>query len=137
MVNYTFIVSICVATLQIHKHDFLLRFLTSSTVLPVSPPLLRCLDFSRLPTTVPALLQDFINGKALCKSTDQGEAVTYGVAVETSILSGEGKEKDRLVFIHSVLMLGSSKIRHPFSDLFTQILFPPTAPDPPIGISTF
>ncbi|CAN7014695.1 unnamed protein product [Brassica oleracea var. botrytis] len=39
------------------------------------------------------LLQDFFNGKELCKSINPDEAVAYGAAVQGAILSGEGNEK--------------------------------------------
>lgn len=39
------------------------------------------------------LLQDFFNGKELCKSINPDEAVAYGAAVQAAILSGEGNEK--------------------------------------------
>ncbi|KAK8601590.1 hypothetical protein V6N12_051419 [Hibiscus sabdariffa] len=49
-----------------------------------------------LGTTIPkvqSLLQDFFNGKELCKSINPDEAVAYGAAVQAAILSGEGNEK--------------------------------------------
>jgi len=42
---------------------------------------------------VQQLLQDFFNGKELCKSINPDEAVAYGAAVQAAILSGEGNEK--------------------------------------------
>merc|ERR1719428_2557646 len=39
------------------------------------------------------MLQDFFNGKELCKSINPDEAVAYGAAVQAAILSGEGNEK--------------------------------------------
>lgn len=42
---------------------------------------------------VQQLLQDFFNGKDLCKSINPDEAVAYGAAVQAAILSGEGNEK--------------------------------------------
>ncbi|KAA8529236.1 hypothetical protein F0562_033965 [Nyssa sinensis] len=42
---------------------------------------------------VQQLLQDFFNGKELCKSINLDEAVAYGAAVQTAILSGEGNQK--------------------------------------------
>ncbi|XP_026397860.1 heat shock cognate 70 kDa protein-like [Papaver somniferum] len=47
---------------------------------------------TRIPK-VQTLLQDFFNGKELCKSIDPDEAVAYGAAVQASILSGDGNEK--------------------------------------------
>ncbi|XVE98603.1 hypothetical protein REPUB_Repub03eG0120500 [Reevesia pubescens] len=39
------------------------------------------------------MLQDFFNGKELCKSINPDEAVAYGAAVQAAILTGEGDEK--------------------------------------------
>ncbi|CAH8362501.1 unnamed protein product [Eruca vesicaria subsp. sativa] len=50
---------------------------------------------TRIPK-VQQLLQDFFNGKELCKSINPDEAVAYGAAVQAAILSGEGNEKGRL-----------------------------------------
>ncbi|XP_026377922.1 heat shock cognate 70 kDa protein-like [Papaver somniferum] len=47
---------------------------------------------TRIPK-VQSLLQDFFNGKELCKSINPDEAVAYGAAVQAAILSGEGNEK--------------------------------------------
>ncbi|CAI9774831.1 unnamed protein product [Fraxinus pennsylvanica] len=47
---------------------------------------------TRIPK-VQQLLQDFFNGKELCKSINPDEAVAYGAAVQAAILSGEGKER--------------------------------------------
>ncbi|KAF2318734.1 hypothetical protein GH714_010378 [Hevea brasiliensis] len=47
---------------------------------------------TRIPK-VQQLLQDFFNGKELCKSINPDEAVAYGAAVQAAILSGEGNEK--------------------------------------------
>ncbi|XP_027352003.1 heat shock cognate 70 kDa protein-like isoform X3 [Abrus precatorius] len=47
---------------------------------------------TRIPK-VQQLLQDFFNGKDLCKSINPDEAVAYGAAVQAAILSGEGNEK--------------------------------------------
>ena len=44
---------------------------------------------TRIPK-VQQLLQDFFNGKELCKSINPDEAVAYGAAVQAAILSGEG-----------------------------------------------
>ncbi|KAH6827251.1 heat shock protein 70 [Perilla frutescens var. hirtella] len=43
---------------------------------------------SRIPK-VQQLLQEFFNGKELCKSIDPDEAVAYGAAVQAAMLSGE------------------------------------------------
>ena len=47
---------------------------------------------TRIPR-VQQMLQDFFNGKELCKSINPDEAVAYGAAVQAAILSGEGSEK--------------------------------------------
>ncbi|KAI8564634.1 hypothetical protein RHMOL_Rhmol03G0196000 [Rhododendron molle] len=47
---------------------------------------------TRIPK-VRQLLQDFVNGKELCKSINPDEAVAYGAAVQAAILSGERNEK--------------------------------------------
>ncbi|KAF7149304.1 hypothetical protein RHSIM_Rhsim03G0170500 [Rhododendron simsii] len=47
---------------------------------------------TRIPK-VRQLLQDFFNGKELCKSINPDEAVAYGAAVQAAILSGERIEK--------------------------------------------
>ncbi|KAL3846124.1 hypothetical protein ACJIZ3_003527 [Penstemon smallii] len=47
---------------------------------------------TRIPK-VQQLLQDFFNGKELCKSINPDEAVAYGAAVQAVILSGEGNDK--------------------------------------------
>lgn len=47
---------------------------------------------SRIPK-VQQLLQDFFNGKELCKSINPDEAVDYGAAVQAAILSRAGNEK--------------------------------------------
>jgi len=47
---------------------------------------------TRIPK-IQSLLQDFFNGKELCKSINPDEAVAYGAAVQAAILSGEGNEK--------------------------------------------
>ncbi|RWW53249.1 hypothetical protein BHE74_00040281, partial [Ensete ventricosum] len=47
---------------------------------------------TRIPK-VQQLLQEFFNGKELCKSINPDEAVAYGAAVQAAILSGEGNEK--------------------------------------------
>ncbi|KAJ7947670.1 Heat shock cognate 70 kDa protein [Quillaja saponaria] len=46
---------------------------------------------TRIPK-VQQLLQDFFNGKKLCKSISPDEAVAYGAAVQAAILSGEGTQ---------------------------------------------
>ncbi|XP_047266626.1 heat shock cognate 70 kDa protein 2 [Capsicum annuum] len=62
---------------------------------------------TRIPK-VQQLLQDFFNGKELCKSINPDEAVAYGAAVQAAILSGEGnkKVKDLLLLDVTPLSLG-------------------------------
>ena len=62
---------------------------------------------TRIPR-VQQLLQDFFNGKELCKNINPDEAVAYGAAVEAAILSGEGNEKvqDLLLLDVTPLSLG-------------------------------
>ncbi|XP_050387500.1 heat shock cognate 70 kDa protein 2-like [Argentina anserina] len=45
---------------------------------------------TRIPK-IQQLLQDFFNGKALCKGINPDEAVAYGATVQAAIMSGEGK----------------------------------------------
>ncbi|KAL4613951.1 hypothetical protein ACB092_07G019900 [Castanea dentata] len=47
---------------------------------------------SRIPM-VQQLLQEFFNGKELCKSINPDEAVAYGAAVRAAILTGMGNQK--------------------------------------------
>ncbi|CAG9460017.1 unnamed protein product [Pedinophyceae sp. YPF-701] len=62
---------------------------------------------TRIPK-VQSLLQDFFNGKELCKSINPDEAVAYGAAVQAAILSGETHEKvqDLLLLDVTPLSLG-------------------------------
>ncbi|XP_010931247.1 heat shock cognate 70 kDa protein 2 [Elaeis guineensis] len=62
---------------------------------------------TRIPR-VQQLLQDFFNGKELCKSINPDEAVAYGAAVQAAILSGEGNKKvqDLLLLDVTPLSLG-------------------------------
>ena len=62
---------------------------------------------TRIPK-VQQLLQDFFNGKELCKSINPDEAVAYGAAVQGAILSGEGNDKvqDLLIVDVTPLSLG-------------------------------
>nr|BAA04848.1 HSP70 [Lilium longiflorum] len=62
---------------------------------------------TRIPK-VQQLLQDFFNGKELCKSINPDEAVAYGAAVQAAILSGERNEKvqDLLLLDVTPLSLG-------------------------------
>lgn len=62
---------------------------------------------TRIPK-VQQLLQYFFNRKELCKSINPDEVVSYGVAVQATILSGEGNEKvqDLLLLDITPLSLG-------------------------------
>ncbi|XP_024390791.1 heat shock cognate 70 kDa protein 2 [Physcomitrium patens] len=62
---------------------------------------------TRIPKVL-SLLQDFFNGKELCKSINPDEAVAYGAAVQAAILSGEGNQKvqDLLLLDVTPLSLG-------------------------------
>jgi len=62
---------------------------------------------TRIPK-VQQLLQDFFNGKELCKSINPDEAVAYGAAVQAAILSGDTSEKvqDLLLLDVTPLSLG-------------------------------
>jgi len=62
---------------------------------------------TRIPK-VQSFLQDFFNGKELCKSINPDEAVAYGAAVQAAILTGEGGEKvqDLLLLDVTPLSLG-------------------------------
>jgi len=55
---------------------------------------------TRIPK-VQQLLQDFFNGKELCKSINPDEAVAYGAAVQAAILSGQsaGSKLDELLLL--------------------------------------
>ncbi|ONL96610.1 Heat shock cognate 70 kDa protein 2 [Zea mays] len=69
------------------------------------------IEIDSLSTRIPRvqqLLQDFFNGKELCKSINPDEAVAYGAAVQAAILTGEGNEKvqDLLLLDVSPLSLG-------------------------------
>ncbi|ONM33229.1 Heat shock 70 kDa protein 3 [Zea mays] len=69
------------------------------------------IEIDSLSTRIPRvqqLLQDFFNGKELCKNINPDEAVAYGAAVQAAILSGEGNEKvqDLLLLDVTPLSLG-------------------------------
>ncbi|KAK4799774.1 hypothetical protein SAY86_025139 [Trapa natans] len=61
------------------------------------------------------LLQDFFNGKELCKNINLDEAIAYGAAVQAAILSREGNEKlqDLLLLDVSPLSLGLETVLIP------------------------
>merc|ERR1711904_258011 len=62
---------------------------------------------TRIPK-VQTLLQDFFNGKELCKSINPDEAVAYGAAVQAAILNNDGSDKvqDLLLLDVTPLSLG-------------------------------
>uniref|UniRef100_A0ACD5XNN8 Uncharacterized protein n=1 Tax=Avena sativa TaxID=4498 RepID=A0ACD5XNN8_AVESA len=62
---------------------------------------------SRIPK-VQQMLQDFFNGKILCKSINPDEAVAYGAAVQAAVLNGECDQKvqDLLLLDVTPLSLG-------------------------------
>merc|ERR1711904_69045 len=59
---------------------------------------------TRIPK-VQQLLQDFFNGKELCKSINPDEAVAYGAAVQASILNDDGSDKVKSVILLDVTPL--------------------------------
>jgi len=59
---------------------------------------------TRIPK-VQQLLQEFFNGKELCKSINPDEAVAYGAAVQASILNNDGSEKLKDVILLDVTPL--------------------------------
>ena len=59
---------------------------------------------TRIPK-VQKLLSDFFNGKELCKSINQDEAVAYGAAVQAAILSGDKSEALNQVLLVDVAPL--------------------------------
>lgn len=62
---------------------------------------------TRIPK-IQQLLQEFFNGKELCKSINPDEAVAYGAAVQAAILTGQGNQqtKDLLLLDVAPLSLG-------------------------------
>jgi L1 cell adhesion molecule like protein len=59
---------------------------------------------TRIPK-VQKLLSDFFNGKELCKSINQDEAVAYGAAVQAAILSGDKSEAINQILLVDVTPL--------------------------------
>ncbi|KAJ0045741.1 hypothetical protein Pint_06284 [Pistacia integerrima] len=54
---------------------------------------------------VQQLLQDFFNGKTLCKDINADEAVAYGAAIQALLLSGQGNEKVKDLTLLDVIPL--------------------------------
>ncbi|KAF7064531.1 hypothetical protein CFC21_070829 [Triticum aestivum] len=65
---------------------------------------------TRIPK-VQQLLQDFFNGKELCKRINPDEAVAYGAAVQAAIVSGEENEKVQDLLDVTPLSLGLETAR--------------------------
>ncbi|KAK1380211.1 putative mediator of RNA polymerase II transcription subunit 37c [Heracleum sosnowskyi] len=59
---------------------------------------------TRIPK-VQKLLQQFFNGKELCKNINPDEAVAYGAAVQAAILSGEGNQNIKNLMLLDVTPL--------------------------------
>ena len=59
---------------------------------------------TRIPK-VQQLLQDFFNGKELCKSINPDEAVAFGAAVQAAILTGQGDERTKDLLLLDVCPL--------------------------------
>lgn len=59
---------------------------------------------TRIPK-VQKMLQDFFNGKELCKSINPDEAVAYGAAVQGAIMSGQGNDITKDLLLLDVLPL--------------------------------
>lgn len=82
---------------------------------------------TRIPK-VQQLLQDFFNGKELCKNINPDEAVAYGAAVQAAILNGEAspKIKNLLLFDVTPLSLGIGLIDDEMSILIPRNTTIPT-----------
>jgi heat shock 70kDa protein 1/2/6/8 len=59
---------------------------------------------TRIPK-VQSLLQDFFNGKELCKSINPDEAVAFGACIQAAILSGQGNEATKELLLLDVIPL--------------------------------
>jgi L1 cell adhesion molecule like protein len=59
---------------------------------------------TRIPK-IQQLLQDYFNGKELCKSINPDEAVAYGAAVQAAILTGQGNDKTKELLLLDVTPL--------------------------------
>ncbi|KAL3509578.1 hypothetical protein ACH5RR_028979 [Cinchona calisaya] len=82
---------------------------------------------TRIPK-VQQLLQEFFNGKELCKSINQDEAVAYGAAVQAAILGGGiGNEKARDLVLADVTPLSLGV--HTKGEVMT-VLIPRNTPIP-------
>ncbi|KFK24739.1 hypothetical protein AALP_AA8G018200 [Arabis alpina] len=82
---------------------------------------------TRIPK-VQQLLQDFFNGKELCKSINPDEAVAYGAAVQAAILNGEGNEmiQDLLLIDVTPLSLGIQTVGEVMSNVIERNTTIPT-----------
>ncbi|KAL3533529.1 hypothetical protein ACH5RR_007050 [Cinchona calisaya] len=77
---------------------------------------------------VQQLLQEFFNGKELCKSINQDEAIAYGAAVQAAILGGGiGNEKARDLVLADVTPLSLGV--HTTGEVMT-VLIPRNTPIP-------
>lgn len=59
---------------------------------------------TRIPK-VQSLLQDYFNGKELCKSINPDEAVAFGACIQAAILSGQGNETTKDLLLLDVIPL--------------------------------
>jgi L1 cell adhesion molecule like protein len=59
---------------------------------------------TRIPK-VQSLLQDFFNGKELCKSINPDEAVAFGACIQAAILSGQGNDTTKDLLLLDVIPL--------------------------------
>lgn len=59
---------------------------------------------TRIPK-IQQLLQDYFNGKELCKAINPDEAVAYGAAVQAAILTGQGNDKTKELLLLDVTPL--------------------------------
>ena len=83
---------------------------------------------TRIPK-VQQMLQDFFNGKELCKSINPDEAVAYGAAVQAAILSGEGSEK-----VQDLLLLDVTPLSQGLETAGGVMVHPPPSTVPPSNV---
>ncbi|KAL3521084.1 hypothetical protein ACH5RR_019233 [Cinchona calisaya] len=76
---------------------------------------------------VQQLLQEFFNGKKLCKSINQDEAIAHGAAVQAAILGGKGSEKVQDIVLADVTPLSLGV--HTMGEVMT-VLIPRNTPIP-------